>query len=594
MGLEETLARILYFIAAALITVPISRRLGVGSVLGYLFAGILIGPSGLALITDVHDVMRVSEIGVMLLLFLIGLELQPRRLIALRHAIFVEGGAQLVLSALAIAALAWVLLDAWRTALVIGVALALSSTAFVLQMLVERRELNTRHGRAAFGILLLQDIAVIPALLLVALLGSGGMEGNWLLEVAEVLAVIAAALLGGRLLLRPLLRWVAATGIQELFTASALLLVFGAVLLMEHIGLSAGLGAFLAGVLVADSEFRHQLETDIEPFKGLLLGLFFIAVGMSVDLGLLLNSPLLVLGLAAALVLVKMVMLWPVARLADLRGASARSLMLVLSQGGEFAFVLFTAAANRGLLDEDTRALLVLVVTLSMMTTPLLMLLDGRLRAREEQGGERAFDTLPDDAAHDVVIAGFGRFGQIVGRLLSSAGVPFSAIDYSPREVDFVRRYGHAVYYGDPRRLDVLRAARLEQARVLFIAVDDLEGSIRIAEMARAHYPHLHIVARCRNRQHAFKLMDVGVEKVIRDTFHSALAAGSRVMESLALPGDLVDRAVTRFRDHDEALLREQYSFHQDDEALLQSAKDAAEELKRLFEADREPVSGDS
>jgi len=495
------LAEVLVFLIAAILTVPVCKRLGLSSVLGYLAAGLVIGPSGLGLIGATDEVLHFAEIGVVLLLFIIGLELQPRRLWVMRRTVFGLGTAQVVATSLLVAI---VLVTAFGLGLgaaaLIGFALALSSTAFVLQMLGERRKLHTAHGRAAFGVLLLQDIAVIPAIAVLNLLappsgGGGAMKPWWL-------AAVLVGLVAARATLRPALRVVASTGITELFAAAGLALVVGFALAMQAAGLSMGLGAFIAGMMVADSEYRHQLETDVNPFKGLLLGLFFIAVGMSANLALLAEIPLLVLGLVALLVAIKAAALLPLARWHGLTTAEALRTAAVLAQGGEFAFVLLTTGVAAEVISARLADIAVLVVTISMAATPLLVGLAERLLQTPDT--DRPFDEIapPEEPGGAVIIAGFGRFGQIVARLLTVRRIPFTALEINPSQVDFVRRFGNEIYYGDAARLDLLQSARVAEARAFVLAVDDEEISLRIAELVHEAYPELAIFARARNRHH--------------------------------------------------------------------------------------------
>lgn len=575
------------FLAAAVLAVPISRWLRLGAVLGYLAAGIVIGPFVLGLIRHVDGILHFAELGVVLLLFIIGLELQPSRLWVLRKAVFGLGGAQVAATTALVAAIAMLLGQNWRAALVIGAALAMSSTAFVLQILAERKQLTTRFGRSAFAILLFQDLAVIPLLALIPLLGapdpSASARPAWAAALIAV-AVIAAVVTLGRLLLRPVLQIVARTRIPEIFTAATLLVVIGVSLLMSAAGLSMSLGAFLAGVLLADSEFRHELEANIEPFKGLLLGLFFISVGMSVDLTLVASSPVQIVLAVAGLMAAKALVLFGVGRLSRHDMDASRSLAAALSQGGEFAFVLFNIAAGKAILDARTADFLVVVVSLSMAATPLVMALNDRLCARRRVA-PRPFDDIDEDA-NPVVIAGFGRVGQIVGRLLRIKGIRFTALDISAEQVDTVRRFGNKVYFGDASRLDLLTAARVGEARVFVLAIDDVEASLRTAETVRRHFPHTRVVARARNRFHAYRLMDLGVELIERETLLSSLEMGRQVLTALGLAEDTVRASVARFREHDLQTLRRQHAVYHDESQLIQTSKEAAAELEGLFETD--------
>lgn len=577
----------LIFLAAAAFVVPLMKRLGFGSVIGYLAAGVAIGPAGLGAIGNVEAVLHFAEIGVVFLLFVIGLELHPARLWVMRRLVFGLGTLQVVVTGLVLALAAYALGLGGGAALAIGFGLALSSTAFVLQMLAERRELGRPHGRAAFGVLLFQDIAIVP--LIAALPVLAGVElatavgpGAWL-ALGRDAAVLAAFIVGGHYLLRPVLRLLANTDVEEIFTAAALLLVIGSALLMESLGLSMGLGAFLAGVLVADSEYRHQLQVDIQPFKGLLLGLFFMAVGMSTELGLLAAAPLETLGIVAGLMTVKALVLLVLARAMGVGARSAATLALVLAQGGEFGFVLFNLASAQGLLDDAMVARLNLVITLSMAATPFLYLLDRRLGRSDEPA--RPYDVV-EDTDPRVIIAGFGRFGQIVARILNLSGIPFTALEINPNLVDFVKRYGNKIYYGDARRLDLLRSAGTDRARLFVLAVDDVEASMKIAETVARHFPHVALYARARDRQHAMRLRGLGARGIIRDTLLSSISLASDVLKGLGFSGAEAERAANLFTEHDAKLLDRQYAFRDDEEALIQSSKDSAAQLKSLFESD--------
>jgi monovalent cation:proton antiporter-2 (CPA2) family protein len=573
------------FLAAAVVAVPLARALGLGSVLGYLAAGLAIGPWGLGLITGVDRILRFSEFGVVLLLFVIGLEMQPERFWRLRGAVFGSGGAQVLLTSLVIGGLAMALGVGPGAALIAGFGLAMSSTAFVLQLLGERDELGTREGLLAFAILLFQDLAVVPFLALLPLMaGDGVTQALELMPVLKALGVIVVVVVAGRYALRPVLRRAARANVPEIFTAAALLVVVATALLMEGVGLSMSLGAFLAGVMLAESEFRHELQAAIEPFKGLLLGLFFIAVGMAVNLGVMLHEPLVVLGLVIGLVLVKGAILYGVGRLAHLPADAARALAAAVSQGGEFAFVLFALAAAAGLLDAPLHDRLMVVVTLSMAMSPLLYAAQARFRVPP---AGPPFDTI-DGPPAPVIIAGFGPFGQIVGRVLRVKKVPFTVLEKSVEQVDFVRRFGSKIYYGDAARLELLRAAHAERAKILVISISRVETSLKIAEAARRHFPRLRIFAVANDRNHALRLMDLGVTDVIRRAYFSSLEMGRRLLVTLGEPEDKAARAVETFRAHDEATLLKQQAVFRDESELIQSARDAARELEQLFETDRE------
>jgi len=583
---QSFLQEALIFLAAALLVVPICSRLGLNSVLAYLGAGLLIGPPGLGLIRDPEEVLHLAELGVVLLLFLIGLELDPKRLWVMRRWVFGLGISQVSSHT---AVLGGVLLLGGLTfpsAVLLGFALALSSTAFVLQLLGEQRKLHLAHGRAAFGTLLLQDLAVIPALVVLNLVGSdAGADHTAAVPGWVGLGSIAVGAIAARFLLRPILRLVATTQIQELFTAAALALVIGAALAMSTAGLSMGLGAFAAGMMVADSEYRKQLETDVKPFKGLLLGLFFIAVGMSVDLGLLLERPVLVLLLTLGLMGSKALTLWPLAWAQGLSPREAARTALVLSQGGEFAFVLLGAGLGAGVVEPDLAALAVVVVTLSMALTPVLVTLGDRILDRTADAG-RPFDELSGIDEHSVVIAGFGRIGQIVARVLTMRHVPFTALDANPQHVDFVRKFGNETFYGDASRLDVLEAAGVGKARALVVAVSQHEDALQIVQHVKGLHPQLRVLARAGSRRHHLELAEAGADFVLRDTLVSSLEIATELLTFLGLPPSQAADAVARFREHDERTLRLQAAVFRDDEAFRRTTLSATEELKRLFAAD--------
>ncbi len=578
------LTELFVFLMAALVVVPVLNRLGLSSVIGYLLAGIIIGPSGFAIIGHAEEILHFAEIGVVLLLFIIGLELQPRRLWVMRKSVFGLGAAQVgVITATLTLLTWWFLALPIAAAAVVGFALALSSTAFVLQLLGEKKELNHTHGRAAFGVLLFQDVAVIPAIVIITALGGNSESGfSW-----SALALVAVVVAAARYLLRPLLRWIANTGIHELFIAASLAIVCGAALGMYAAGLSMGLGAFIAGMLVADSEYRHQLETDVMPFKGLLLGLFFIAVGMSANISLLATAPGTILALTAALVAIKVLAFLPVLLAFGHRGGDAWRTTAILSQGGEFAFVLLTAAVASQLIEPAYMETAVLVVTLSMASTPFLMM--GLERFLRDDGQAREFDTMENHDDRLVIIAGFGRFGQIVGRILTSQHLPFTALDSNPGQVDIVRNFGNDVYYGDATRLDMLRNAGAAEARAVVIALDDIDASVRMAETLRETFPQLKILARARNRQHEIKLRDLGVHYVVRDTLLSSLELTRNLFATLDLDKSIVDT----FQAHDAATLARQAAVAHDPQAFRQTTMDATEELKRLFADDRDAAQTD-
>jgi monovalent cation:proton antiporter-2 (CPA2) family protein len=593
---DKLLVQAAILLAAAAVAAPLARRLRVGSVLGYLLIGTLIGPFGLGFIYEVYEldsIRHIAVLGIVLLLFLIGLELRPIRLWGMRRAILGAGATQVLATGAVLALAAGPYGISPAIAVVVGLALAMSSTAFVLHLLEERKELAQRHGRLAFSILLFQDLAAIPLIAIVPMLAARGSTGTLdaLLAVIKAAVVIVAVVLVGRFLLNRVYRLVAASGVREAMTASALLTVIGVALAMQSAGLSAALGAFLAGALLADSEYRHQIEADIQPFEGLLLGLFFMAIGMSLDLGLLQREPASILAMTATLVAIKACVLYAVGRWQGLSGRSSRRLAFAMSQAGEFAFVILGLVAGAKLLDETLAGRLSVVVTLSMAATPFLMLVDGLLR-RPRQVAEPVYDTPPAEDQH-VVIAGFGRFGQIVARILRARRISFTALEINPEQVDFVKRFGSKVYYGDASRLDILEAAQTGKARAFVLAIDEVETSIRTAALVRRHFPHVPIYARARNRQHVYRLMDLGVSNIRREMFLSSLDLTRELLRGLGLAEADVRRTADTFMTFDRKRLYDGYK-HASDMAKLQvQAQKYAEELEQLFDEDaREQAAG--
>jgi glutathione-regulated potassium-efflux system protein KefB len=582
-GLELALV----FLLAAVLAVPLFKKFGLGAVLAYLVTGVVLGPDGFSVVDDTERILSAAEIGVVMLLFVIGLELSPSRLRVMRKPVFGAGSLQVLLTALVLGGVVLATNLHWKAALVIGLGLALSSTAVGLQLLGERKELASEYGRLGFAILLFQDLVAIPLLAMIPLLGGTEHTSvNWL-SVAKAVGAIALVVLGGRVLLRHVFRVVARTRMPEVFTASALLVVLGIAWFMQLAGLSAGLGAFLAGVLLADSEFRHELEAQIRPFQGLLLGLFFIAVGMGIDLDRVIAEPLVIAGGVVVLLLVKFAILFLVGlRPGGLIKRDALMLGSVLWLGGEFAFVVFSDAARVGLLSAADHDRLVAIVGVSMALTPLLLIGMARLLASfPERPVAREFDAIPDDHP-EVLIAGMGRFGQIVARLLVAQHIPFVALEHSAEQVDTLRRFGNRLYYGDPTRPELLRSAGAQQVKVFVIAVDDPDTSVRVTRLIRRMYPQAKVFARARDRLHAWRLMDLGAE-VFRETFSASLEMGEQVLVSLGLSAKVANDHARRFREHDEKLLREQHLVYDDETALLQAARGARADLEKLFEADQ-------
>ncbi len=586
-------------LAAAVALVPVSRRLGLGSVLGYLVGGALIGPSGFGLVTDVQAIADVSELGVIMLLFLIGLEVRPRRLWVMRRSVFGLGSAQVAVTGAALATCVHALGTGWAAAAVIGAGLALSSTAIVLPMLTERELLAPPSGRSTFAVLLFQDLAFVPLVAVVPLLAGGELPHGvslgtvpWL-AVARAAGAIAVILIGGRFLIRPVFRAIGGTKTPEVFTALALFVVVGTAALAHAAGLSTSLGAFLAGVLLSESEYRHEVKANVDPFEGLLLGFFFLSVGMAANLGLALQEPGLFSLAVLGLVLVKTAVAFGLSRAGGLDTVSALRFSLSLSQGSEFSFVLFGAAVVAGVLGQDMSERATLVIALSMAATPVLFALSERFVVpRLQAPSTRTFEPIEDDGAA-VILLGVGRVGQIVARVLRMHGITFTALEQDAEQLDAVRRFGQRVFYGDPTRLEVLRAAGAEHAKLLVVTLGDMEASLAVIDLVRRHFPHLRIVARARNRRHVHLMMDRGVTRFIRETFLSSLAMAEMVLEDLGIPVEDGRRTVARFRDYDERSLADSHAFYQDEKLLIQNGRQTAEELVGLLEADKQrPLLG--
>ena len=593
------LAQAFVYLCAACAAVPIARRLGLGSVLGYLLAGVAIGPFGLQLSGDAGAAMHFAEFGVVMMLFLVGLELQPSRLWAMRGPVLGAGGMQVGLTALAIAGIGLLLGADWRMALAAGLILAMSSTAIALQILSERGLLKTTGGETAFAVLLFQDVSVIPILTMLPLLalapaagGGAGHGDGWIetlpawAQALAVLGAVAAVVVGGRLLTRPAFRLIAETRLREIFTASALLLVIGITLLMQSVGLSPALGAFLAGVVLADSEFRHELEGDIEPFKGLLLGLFFLSVGAGIDFAQVAAAPLTVAGLVVLLVAVKAAVLVGLGSLARRPRTEILLTALVLSQGGEFAFVLLAFAVQNGVLPQAEASLLVSVVALSMPVTPLLMMAHGRL---SERLAAHELPPEPDaiEPQGSVVIAGFGRFGQIVGRLLLAHGHQVTVLDHDMETIETLRRYGFRVFYGDASRLDLLQSAGAAEAAVIVVATDAKETTDGIVETALRHFPQAQVLARATDRSHAYELMETGAHLVVRETFGSALETGVEALRRLGMPAYEAERAGRLFRRHDMRAMQRLAPMREDAGRYSLAVREASQQLMAVLERDR-------
>jgi glutathione-regulated potassium-efflux system ancillary protein KefC len=591
------------YLTAAVLAVPIARALGLGAIIGYLGAGIAMGPWGLSLVSNVDDILHFAEFGVVLMLFVIGLELQPSRLWELRRPILGWGLAQMLACTGILFLAGWAFGFSWRVSLIAAMGLALSSTAVCLQVMAERNLMRTPSGQAGFSILLFQDVAAIPILALIPILGAvkaahaTHTDSHLWLQVLKTVATIAAVIVGGRLLLRPLLRWIARSRTPEIFTATSLLLVVGIAMLMVQVGLSMALGAFLAGVLLADSEYRSELETNIEPFKGLLLGLFFMAVGMSIDFGVLLRSPWTMAAMVLGFLALKAAVIYGLAGLLRLPWRERPVFTLLLAQGGEFAFVVFQTAAQYKVFAHSISSMLVAAVALSMLLGPLVLVVMDRLllrrfadmadcKADAGQAGRPAEISEPQEA--QIIIAGFGRYGQIVARVLLAQGIPATILDHSVEMLEVAHTFGYRVFFGDATRMDLLRIAGAGKARVLVIAVDSPEQSLKIASRARKHFPQLEIVARARDMAHWYQLRDLGVRHAEREVFESSLVSARTVLELAGHSPDQALRTTTRFREHNLELIERMYPHHRDQAQLIAVAKQGRQQLVEQMAKERQ------
>lgn len=591
MDSHNLLINIVFFLGASVIAVPIFVRLGLGSVLGYLTAGVVIGPWILGLITNVEDILHFSEFGVVLLLFVIGLELEPKKLWAMHRSILGSGGLQLGISAAIIGGFAVICGLEWKTALVIGLGLALSSTAIALQTIQERGLMPTPAGQTGFSILLFQDIAVIPIIALMPLLGTALVVDDHQTSRFSTLTVIAI-LIGifvlSRLLLKHVFRLIAKTQLREIFTMLSLLLVIGIAVIMDSFGISMALGAFIAGVILADSEYRHTLESDIEPFKGLLLGLFFVSVGMSIDFGLLLANPVLFIGLSILLVAAKAITLIIVAKISGVPVQQMGFFSVVLSQGGEFAFVLFGLAVALQIFDQTLSSQMILIVAISMILTPLLMIINERfIDPLLQDKNQREADQIDDeDLGNEVIIAGFGRFGQVIGRLLIANKITPTLIDYDPDQVDLVKKFGTKAYYGDVLRSDVLHSAGADRAKLIVLAIDDEDTICSAVKLIRKDFPQAQIVARARNRTHALNLLELGVNHFTRETFYSALEMGKDVLSIMGFDTAVAEKQTEILRAHDVEILYQQFDIKDDQTAMMSKAVESRAKLEQILAAE--------
>jgi monovalent cation:proton antiporter-2 (CPA2) family protein len=594
MHIPPFLFQALIYFGAAVVAVPLFKRLGLGSVLGYLVAGVVIGPFGLKLIPDVESVLQISELGVVLLLFLVGLELNPQRLWEMRRAIFGLGGLQVLVTIAVVSLLSKFTSLSWTVAVVMGMAASMSSTAIALQILNERSLMKTSAGQSAFSVALFQDLAVVPLMLTLTLLSpnnAGEPLINWTKTGTAVL-IIAVMVLAGRFVLKPLLRFIAKTGMREIFIAFALFLIVGSALLTASVGLSMAMGSFLAGVLLADSEYRMELEVDIDPFKGLLLGLFFIAVGMSIDLGLIAKQPLLIIGLALAVVAIKFIILRGLGMMFNLCKADGWIFAIVLSQVGEFAFVLTGVARTENVLTQTQASLANAVVAFSMLTTPLLMLFYVKFIAPKITTSNSAVTQEVFKEEQPVIIAGVGRFGQMVARVLQAKRIPITLVDVDPNQLELLEKFGWKVHYGDVRRPDVLEAAGIHQARLIVIAADDPTAVLETVHYLQEHFPKVKIIARARSRVQAFELINLGVI-AIRETFESSMKAAHEALLALGIDPSEAATNVADFKAHDERVLIEGAAKRNDESGLIAIAERSRQELRKLLvsESDSQPKS---
>jgi glutathione-regulated potassium-efflux system ancillary protein KefC len=587
----------LVYLAAAVVAVPLAKALGLGSIIGYLAAGIAIGPWGVGLVTDVQSILHFAELGVVLMLFLVGLELEPDRLWSLRRPIFGWGALQvlactaiLFIAAYALSYWAEGLAASWKLVLVACLGLALSSTAMALQVLGERNQLSTPSGQSAFAVLLFQDVAAIPILALLPLLAvqSAQSDGHAWLEAAKAVGAVAGIILGGRLLLRPLFRWIARSKTPEIFTAASLLLVLAIAALMQFVGLSMALGAFLAGVLLAESEYRRELETDIEPFKGLLLGLFFIAVGMGIDFGVLAQSPWRIAGLVIAFMALKAAVIYAMARAMQLSFQDRPLFTLMLAQGGEFAFVVFQQAVGLKLFTPEVGSVLVGVVALSMLLSPLLLVaIDKLLLPRYANCNVPQMDEISEQQQAPIIVAGMGRYGQIVLRVLAASGYKATVLDHDAQQIESLMRFGYRAFYGDATRLDLLRTAGAATAKVLVVAIDTVEQSLEIVDICQAHFPDLQLVVRARNVRHVYQLRARGITLIQREMFESSLHSAEQVLQVLGHSPTDAHSSARRFRSHNLAQMELAWPHHQDEERLISIAKAGRQQLEELMAQER-------
>lgn len=576
------LSEFLVFIGSSIVLVPIFRKLGFGSVLGYLMAGILVGPFGLKLIPEAEKVAQLSEFGVVFLLFVIGLEIQPSKLWSMRKHLIGLGGLQIVFCSLVFFTLGLMFGLSHFAAAILGFALSLSSTAFAMQYLMEKSVFNTEFGRASFAILLTQDLVAIPALAVIPMMVAMDLKIHTPPNIGLAILIIVALVVIRRFLIRPVFRLIATSRSRDLFTAVTLFIVLGVAALMQMAGLSAALGTFIAGVLLADSEYRNELEANLEPFRALLMGLFFIAVGMSVNLNLLVEKPLLIIALTVAYLLVKSLVIYIVARIFKLNHQNSKNIALTIAQGGEFAFVIFGMALQLNLIAPEPLAILTIVITASMALSPLINRLDEKLSRLWQRQIEPEYDEIKDETPA-VIIAGFGRFGQVFGRILRAQDIPFLAIDHDATQIDLLRKFGNKVYYGDASRKEILAAAGAANAKYFILAIDDIEMSNRTVEVIQQNFPHLKIFARARNRGHVYRYMELGIERIKRETFDSAAFFVRDLLMDMGFESGHAGRIIEKFRTHDEIMLKKQFSVRKDDQSLMSVSQQGVIQLAEVL-----------
>lgn len=593
---EHFLFNVFIFLASASVMVPLASRFKLGSVLGYLIVGILIGPFGLKLIGNSEQIMHFAEFGVVMMLFLIGLELEPETLWKMRKLIVGLGGLQVILTTCALTLIGIMLGYEWRSSLAVGMALALSSTALVLQMLQEKNLLKTSEGEASFAVLLFQDIAVIPILIIMPLLTQNGSvkinlnEASLIAELPKwlhallVTGVIGAVILTGHYYSRHLFLIIAKTNLREVFTAFSLALVVGITLLMESIGVSPALGAFISGLVLATSEYKTTVETDIQPFKGLLLGLFFISVGMGMNFSLFAQQALLIIAAVLALISIKAFIIFALGRKFGLSNLQTIGFAFALSQGGEFAFVLFQYAGATEVINNNATGFFTLVVALSMIATPFLMLLYHRYVVPQFMSilPEREYDSI--DSKHDIILAGYGRFGQIIGRLLTGENIKVTVLEKNPEQIELLRRYGYKGYFGDASRLDLLKNAGIEQAKLLIVSVGNADANLEIVKLTKQHFPHVRIFARARNRRHAYELHKAGVDYFKRELFDSSLTMTKEILSFLGYTSEDIENKAQAFQTHDEATLIQSFEFFNEEDDLINFSRQADGELERILQ----------